>query len=180
MSEKDDQMYIYKLFGVSTPRKIKARNDIRNKIGPVATIDDNRIAQAQWIIDKPEIDFKPYAVNYIEIIEDIVLELKMMGYERESEYNRTTVPIAQLKGQAGMFGNLFVSDLSAKFLKFLEHYQRLDDEVLQILEAYCKTIRISYDRHITTPESPDGQKLAEEMNGAMHRYSEKFRKRTGK
>jgi hypothetical protein len=178
MSEKDDQMYIYQLFGVSTPRKIRATNDLRQKIGPVATIEEKNVLQAQRMIDKPRIDFQPYAMEYIQTVESIVTELRTMGYDRENEYNRMTVPIAQLKGQASMFGNPFVSEISAKLLRFLEHYKRLDDDVLQILEAYCRTVRLAYDRYITDGDSPEGQKLAAEMNAAAQRYISKFKQRT--
>ena len=178
MSEKDDQMYIYQLFGVSTPRRIKATKDLRNKIGPVAKIDEQRIMKAQRKIDKPQIDFTPYALEYIANVEDLILEIRMMDYNREGEYNRLTVPISQLKGQAAMFGNPFVTDVSATVLRFLEHFKRLDNDVISILEAYCRCVRASYEHYITQSSSPEAQKLSYEMDNALQRYVAKFRRRT--
>ena len=178
MPEKDDQMYVYQLFGVSTPRKIKANNVIRSKIGPVATIDEKKVLRAQRKIDNPDVDFKPYAMEYIVAIENICAELKTMDYGREAEYNRTTIPISQLKGQAAMFGNQLVSDVSAKILRFLEHYKRLDNDVIDIIDAYCRTIRASYDNYITDLDDTNGQRLVEELGSALKRYTAKFKKRT--
>ena len=178
MSEKDDQMYVYQLFSVSTPRRIKAEKTLRSKIGPVAKIDEQSIIKAQRKIDKPQIDFKPYALDYVRDIEEIVYELRSMDYGREGEYNRIAIPVSQLKGQAGMFGNTFVSDVSAKTLRFLEHYKRLDDDVLSILEAYCRCVKTSYDHYITKTETAEAESLIQELEGAVQRYIAKFRRHT--
>lgn len=178
MSEKDDQMYIYQLFGVSTPRRIKADKRLRNKIGPVAKIGEQQVMKAQRKIDKPDVDFRPYAMDYLKQIDDLVMELKSMDYDREREYNRTIVPVSQLKGQAAMFGNPFVSEVSAKVLRFLEHFKRLDDDVLSILEAYRSCVRTAYERYISKGDSTEAQNLSQEMDAAIQRYIAKFRRRT--
>lgn len=176
--DKDDQMYIYKLFGVSTPRRIKATDHLRQKIGPIATIDEKKIAIAQRNIDTPKIDYAPYALDLVKALRRIIEELRSMDYDREREYNRVSGPIAQLKGESAMFGNTLSSVISAKVLRFLEHFKRLDNDVMDILEAYCHAITIAYEKSLNDPDTPQARKLSEELNGAMERYIAKFRRRT--
>lgn len=176
--DKDDQMYIYQLFGISTPRRVKAINDIRNKIGPMATIKEDQIIKAQQKIDKKGIDYQPYANQLLSRIEDLLIELKATDYDREREYNRVAAPIAQIKGESGMFGNDFVSDVSARILNFMEHYHRLDDDVLEILQAYCRCVRLAYQHNVSIVDSGDADRLMKELNAALDRYHAKFRRKT--
>lgn len=176
--DKDDQMYVYKLFGISTPRRIKAINTLRQKIGPVATIREDHIIKAQNKIDKSGVNYEPYALALLEKVENIIHELSFNDYDREREYGRVVAPIAQLKGEAAMFGNEFVTEVSARILNFMEHYHRLDDDVLEILRAFCSCIRMAYQNNVSMSKSNGASRLIEELDSAVKRYNVKFRRRT--
>ena len=79
-----------------------------------------------------------------------------------------------------MFGNHLASEISAMILKFIEHYKRLDSDMLVLLEAYCKTIHLSYSKKLYNVDTPGGRVLLSEMGYAMERYAERFRKKTGR
>jgi len=180
MRDEDDQLYIYKLYGVSRPRKIRAQHTLRSKIGPSAKITEEQVRQAQQVINSPEIDFTPYAMDLIAEIEDAIMAMQMDSYGRENDFNRLTVPLSNIKGQAGMFGNWFATDLSQITLKFLEQYKRLDNDALDIISVYCRGARASYDLRLYKPDYDGAQDILMELNYAINRYNEKFKKRTGR
>ena len=174
--KKDDQLFVYKLFGISTPRLLKSRSNLRQRIGPTATISDAQILKAQYHAEKPAVDFTPYILDYISQLESIVEMLRADDYGREDHYDRTTIPIVQIKGQAAMFGKPFVSSVSEKILFFMEQYKRLDNDVLDILTAYCAVIKTVCDADSTASQD----NLMEEIESALNRYKLKFDRKTGK
>ncbi len=180
MREEDDQLYIYKLYGISVPRKMKANKSLRALIGPNAKITPQQIEKAQDIIDNPRVDFRPYAMEYLNKIEGAIEMARQETYLHEEEYNLVAIPLTQIKGQASMFGNPLASEISGMVLKFLEHYKKLDLDMLMLVEAYCRTIRLSYDKKISNIETPAGRVLVTELSSAMQRYTEKFNKKTGR
>jgi hypothetical protein len=180
MTDKDDQMYVYKLFGISMPRKVKAVNYIRQKLGPVAKIGDDDIKKAQRVLDNPPFDYEPTALEHVEEVENIILSLKDMGYERESEFSRLTQPIAQIKGHAGMFGNSFVSEVTIRLLSLMEQYKRLDNDMLYIISAWCRCVNLSYEMRIYSMDNMEAQKILTEFDGATERYIQKFKRKTNK
>jgi len=180
MREEDDQLYVYKLYGLSTPRRIKADKSLRSLIGPKAHITEEQIEKAQQVIENSHVDFKPHALNYINQIDKAVEMIKAESYAREEDYSSLINPLIQIKGQAAMFGNKLASEISAMVLKFVEHYHRLDDDMLDFINAYCRAIRASYKREIYETNSPAGLDLIEELSTAMERYRKKFNKKTGR
>jgi len=180
MREEDDQLYIYKLYGVSLPRRMKAEKSLRARIGPNVKITDDQIGKAQEILDDHTIDFTPYAINYLRQIKEALEMAKHESYLHQEEYNLIVMPMIQIKGQGGMFGNQLASEVSEMVLKLLEHYKRLDNDMLILLEAYCKTIQLSYDKKLYNIETPGGRVLVSEIGYAMERYTERFKKKTGR
>jgi hypothetical protein len=174
MRDEDDQLYIYQLYGISTPRKIKADKTLRAKIGISTKITPKQIKQAQDVISYPKKDFSGYALQELLKIEGAVQAMYETTYDRESDYELIIVPLSNIKGQAGMFGNWLASHLSEIILKFLEKYQRLDDHALDILINYCKAIRLTYELQLFDTTSTGGQKIAHELQYAIKRYNERF------
>jgi hypothetical protein len=174
MRDEDDQLYVYELYGVSTPRIIKATKDLRSKIGPNAGITKTQIDEAQEFIDNSGLDYAEQALGYIKQLEGIIEMLRHMPYNRESEYNNVCMPIMQIKGQAGMFGNKLATQISYIVLVFLEKFQRLDDNVLNIVDIYIKAIRLSYSKKLFTLDSDGGKEIADELNSALKRYQKRY------
>jgi len=175
LREEDDQLYIYKLYGLTKPRKIKAEKTLRIKIGANAEISAKQIEKAQEIIDRATVDFTPFANEMIGDIENRTAYIQSLTYGREEEYEALLIPFIQLKGQAAMFGNRFVSELSQVVLSFLEKYRRLDDTSLEIVGAYCKSVRLSYEKEITTLELNNARVLYSEVQYAIKRYEDRFK-----
>ena len=174
MRDEDDQLHVYELYGVSTPRIIKATKDLRAMIGPSAKITKEQVEHAQKFIETSGLDYAPTALNYIKQLEGVIEEMRQTDYNRESDYNLVSMPIMQIKGQAGMFGNHLASVISYRILLFLEKFQRLDDAVLDIVGVYIKAVRLSYQLKLYSDQSEGGREIVNELDGALNRYRKKF------
>jgi len=180
MKAKDDQLYIYELYGIKTPRRLKADKELRAKIGPGAKIEQKDIEEAQHYLENIDLDYKPVALGHIHELERVVQGMRMTDYNREQDYNMITMPIMQIKGQAGMFGNHLASETSYLLLFFIEQFQRLDDKILDIIEVYIRAIRLSYDMQIYDPASPGGKDIVEELRHVLSWYRDRFMERIEK
>ena len=125
-------------------------------------------------------DYSKTALAYIRQMEGVVSEMRGVSYNRESDYNMVSMPIMQIKGQAGMFGNELATVISHHILIFLEKFQRLDDAVLDIIDAYGKAIKLSYDLKLYNPNTQGGKNLIRELDEAMNRYRKKFAEKVEK
>ena len=180
MRDEDDQLYIYKLYGISIPRKFSAQKVLRNKIGPNGGITQRQIDNAQDILENPKIDFQPFALQHISELEHAIRGIKETSYQEGGDHNKITDPLIQIKGQATMFGNPLATDISQTVLRFIEHYKNLDDDALSILQLYCNSIKLSYANKLYNGDTPGGRILISELEHTIARYHEKFKKKTGR
>lgn len=178
MRDEDDQLYIYELYGISTPRLIKATKELRAKIGPSAKITEKQIAKAQDFIESSGLDYSQTALSYLKELEGVIEEMRLNSYNRESDYNMVSMPIMQIKGQAGMFGNHLASEISYIILMFMEKFQRLDDHVLDIIGVYIKAVRLSYELKLYNSDTPGGKDIVNELKDVLARYQKKFAEKT--
>lgn len=174
MRDEDDQLHIYKLYGVSTPRVIKATRTLRAKIGAGTKITPEQITTAQDFIENSGLDYSKTALGYIKQLEGVIAAMRETRYNRESDYNMISMPIMQIKGQAGMFGNDLATAISYRILVFLEKFQRLDDAVLDILAVYTKAIKLSYNLKLYNANTQGAREIVKELDEALSRYSRKF------
>jgi hypothetical protein len=180
MREEDDQLYIYRLYGISVPRRFRAKNNIRMRVGENASITSEQVEKAQEIIDRKLIDYSPYVYDCLNQIQDALNFAKETPYLDDIFYNQVLFPFIQIKGQAAMFGNPLASELSRVTVNFIEHYRRFDDDMLNIIDVCCKAIRHSYQHEVYKVESSKGQLLLSELQYVMQRYNEKFKRMTGR
>ncbi len=182
MQEEDDQIYIYKLYGISIPRRFRAQNNIRMRIGYSVKITDEQIQEAQEHIEQQaaEYDYQPYVMGYLDEIRQAIQGIRDTDHSDDSFYNQIVLALVQIKGQAAMFGNPIASQLSHLTIKFIEHYRRYDNDTLKIIEISCTAIEHSYQHKIVETKSIKGKLLIGELQKAMERYNQKFKRLTGR
>lgn len=180
MREEDDQLYIYRLYGISIPRRFRAKNNIRLRIGQTSKISQEQIDKAQELIDRKVVDYSPYVFDYLNQIESALNLAKKTEFLDDLFYNQILFPFVQIKGQAAMFGNPLATQLARLTIDFMEHYHRFDDDMLNIIAVCCKAIRHSYQHEVFDVSSSKGQLLLSELQYAMKRYRDKFKRLTGR
>ena len=180
MKEEDDQLYVYKLYGISIPRRFRAQKTLRQRIGMQTKISEDSNKNAQELNDMKLVDYSPHVYRFLAEIIFYVEDIKSQAYVDDSAYNKILVPFVQIKGQAAMFGNQLASDLASLIVSFLEQYRRFDDHVLNIIMAAVRSIRLSYQEDIDHEATVKGRLIMSELQYAMKRYDEKFKKMTGR
>jgi hypothetical protein len=182
MQEEDDQIYIYKLYGISIPRRFRAQNNIRMRIGYSVKITEEQIQDAQDHIEQQaaNYDYQPYVTGYLNEIRLAIQAIRDTDHSDDNFYNQIVLALVQIKGQAAMFGNPIASQLSHLTIRFIEHYRRYDEDILKIIEVCCAAIEHSYNKNILSNKSIKGKLLIDELKKTMERYNEKFKRLTGR
>jgi len=182
INDEDDQLYIYKMYGVSKSRRIKADNNLRLKIGPTAKITEKQIEDAQWVIERGNVDqLYSYAINLVDKMEsDISMLSTFAPYDREDHYDLMITPVVELKGQCAMFGNDFVTALSKIVIYFLEKYRVFDNVVLEIMSIFCRSTRLSFDKEIYEVGQINAQKLINELEYTIKWYEDRVNEKRKK
>jgi hypothetical protein len=179
MLEEDDQIHVYKLYGIATPRKFRAKKSLRNRIGD-AFITATQIQKAQEIIDRKQVDYGPYVYSFLEQVYEAINHARKETYLDDVFYNRILIPMVQIKGQAAMFGNNVAGELAGSVVNFMERYQLFDDDMLNIIQLCADSIKLSYVSDLSDLERPKAQLLLSELKYAMERYHARFKKKTGR
>lgn len=179
INDEDDQLYIYKMYGVTQPRRIKADNSLRLKIGPTARITESQIENAQWSIDRGNVDqLYSYAMGLVDKMDnDIAMLSNFEPYDRAEHFNLMLTPVVELKGQCAMFGNDFVTALAKMVVYFLEKYRALDNVTLEIMSIFCRATRLSFDKEIYELGQINAQKLLNELEYTIKWYEDQIRAR---
>jgi len=180
MREEDDQLYIYQLYGISVPRRFKAQNTLRNLIGPSAKITQDQIDSAQEVIDKDIVDYGPQVFILIDDVMSAIAAFEQQPDMDDILYEKVTTAFAEIKGQAAMFGNPLASQLANRLSHFLDQYRRFDKDVLYIIRSCCETIKVTYTKNIKSSDMPQARLFLSELEYAMRRYGDKFKKMTGR
>lgn len=163
----------YGTMGIDMPRVIKTPNYLKEKIGD-SVIDEFDIIQCQHILDTVEVDFTDDAEMHINTVRDVVKILRDVDYGREEEYyDQVLNPIMALKAGGGMFLYKSLYKLSNLMQSFLERVYRLDNDVLDILDAYETSIRICIYKYPKDDKHPLVVKLVSELERACVRYVQK-------
>ena len=163
----------YESMGIQMPRIIKTPNYLKQKVGD-DRIDVHQIQKCQEVLAAVEVDFTDEAEVAINKVRDLLKVVRGVQYGREEEYYQQIVdPIMFLKAGGGMFRYSTVYHVSNLMQSFLERMRRLDDDVLDILDAYENATRLCLFKCPKDTKNPIMRKLYKELESACIRYMDK-------
>lgn len=154
------------------PRVVKVRKVLQNKVG-TGHVDPAVIEKMQEYLDTLEIDYTPIANKYIGHIEEIIADIPQQNYDREYYLSEIVKPVMDLKASGGMFNEQVISSISGSVLRLLENMHRLDDDMVDIIEAHNQSIRSAIALGVRSMEDHRAQKLIMEIKQACKRYHDK-------
>ncbi|MCB1592723.1 MAG: hypothetical protein KDI90_09755 [Alphaproteobacteria bacterium] len=161
-----------------TPRRkaefIKPPNIIRTKVG-TGGLSDAILDRAQKLLENTTVDFGPLAEIYLSSMMNGILNARSRTEEDDNEILIAGVlyPCAQLKANGGMFHYPLVTRIADRFVQFLEVVEQIDDDSLEIAEAFHTTIKTVISAKIKGDGGKHGNELVEALNDACMRYFEK-------
>jgi hypothetical protein len=147
-------------------------NTLREKVG-YGGIDSSVISLAEQLIVKSDVDFQPYAKNFLDQIEQTINTILPIKTRPRDMIDSLVKPIMNLKANGGMFKYPLATEIADIALDFLEGLDTLNDDALGIIIAHQKTLRVIINSKLTGNGGEAGQALANELYEACKRYHKK-------
>ncbi len=157
------------------PRFIKPLNILKQKVG-IGGIDEMLLVKSQEYIEKIEVDYIPYAEQYLRDFSAQIREAKQNGLASNSE--KMIAAIMQLKASGGMFRYHLISEVSEIALRFLEDIDaaKANPDTFEVLAAHENTLRVIVSNKLKGGGGKEGFALIQELDQACKRYFEKYKK----
>lgn len=159
------------------PRFIKPPNVLKQKAG-VGGFDEKLIARSQEFIEKNQVDFIPYAEQFLK---DFAAGVKAASKNSDNFRDvRDDIirPIMQMKANGGMFRYQLVSEVADIALQFVEAIEidSINEEALDVLRAHENTLKVIITNKLQGSGGAEGFKLVQELDKACKRYFTKYKK----
>lgn len=153
---------------------IKPPNLIRAKVGS-GGLSDTILDRAQKLLETTGVDFAPLAEIYLTSMMNGIIRARARQPDDDNEVLIAGVlyPCAQLKANGGMFHYPLVTRIADRFVQFLEVVDQIDDDALEIAEAFHTTIKAVINAKIKGDGGKHGHELVDALNDACMRYFEK-------
>jgi hypothetical protein len=149
---------------------INPPNILKKKVGS-GGIDAAVLVKAQKVIDTNKTDFKPIAIELLEILDKGIEHAGSGSLKGEAAIEAMLYPAAQLKAQGAMFRFPLVSDVSDILVSFLETITvPPSPEVLEIVTAHKMAISVIISNDIASEMHPHGKELKTSLLDACARY----------
>ena len=156
-------------------RFIKPPNKLKQKVG-TGGIDERVLEKAQTFIEKAELDFVPFAQQFLKELALYAKEARQSNDNNKSAAkDRMIGPIMQLKANRAMFQYQLVSEVADIALQFLESIDRIDDDVFEIITAHENTIKVIISSKLKGDGGREGYALVKELDKACKRYFSKHK-----
>ncbi len=156
---------------------ITVPNILKAKVGS-GGLSEQIIKRAQELLESHAEDFVPLADVYLmrmkQAIDDARKSEIMEKSDLEDKITNILVPCVQLKANGAMFSYPLVTRIAGRFAQFMELTDRLDDEILDIAQAFHTTIKIVIAGKIKGDGGKQGDALVQELDNACNRYCEKY------
>lgn len=154
----------------SKSKLVKPENSLKKKVGH-GGFDAATLTSAQHMIENNTVDFRPQAR---ELSAELGVALNAArsapGSTNPEIMGNLMYPVMQLKAQGGLFHYPLISDISHTIIDFLENIPGLDDIVMDITDAYRKSINAIVTAQIKDGNSGDGKTLRMELDNVCNRY----------
>lgn len=155
-------------------RFITPPNTLKQKVGS-GGISEDRMIKSQQFMDNVDVDFAPYADQFLKQLASNVETVKSGNDNYADVKDALVSPIMQLKANGGLFRYDLVSHLADIALNFLETIDDLNDDAIKVLKAHENTIKIIVNNKLTGHGGKEGDALVKELDGACKRYFSKHK-----
>lgn len=159
------------------PRFIKASNVLKQKVG-YGSIDEALLEKSQKVIDSNEIDFAPYAEQYLKELSAVIKDIKAGKFTADEIKNKLVRPVMQLKANGGMFQYRLVSDVADIAMQFIEAVEDINDDTFDVLKAHQNTLAVIVQNKLKGDGGREGYALVKELDQACKRYFGRHKKKS--
>lgn len=149
-------------------------NVLKRKVG-TGGLSEEILNKAQAMLENNTVDFRPLGEMYLDALTKGVEQARTppKGMETEHIIAAILYPATQLKANGGMFHYQLITNIADKLIQYLEVIARVDEESLEIIQAYHTTIRAILLGQIKGDGGMHGAELMQALVNACYRYFEK-------
>lgn len=153
-----------------TPGKLVVpENNLKQKVGN-GGFSAAVLAKAQDNLDKNDIDFRPMATEYATSLGGILKDIRGGAIKPEEAIDAIMFPVMQLRAQGSLFKYASITKISHILIDCLETVKTTDKEVLDIVEAYKKSIQAMVALQLKDDSNPAVKELCTALGDACGRY----------
>ena len=153
-----------------TPGKLVVpENSLKQKVGGggfSATV----LAKAQDNLDKNDIDFRPMATEYATSLGVTLKDIRSGAIKPEEAIDAIMFPVMQLRAQGSLFKYSSITKISHILIDCLETVKATDKEVLEIIEAYKKSVQAMVALQLKDENDKAVKELCTALGDACGRY----------
>lgn len=154
------------------PRFFKADFTLQNKIG-TGTLDAEAVAKVQQYLDGVDTDVSADIRDSLAKIQSGLSAARSVSYGREEFLPQVIKPLMDIKALSGTFHEMMICRVSSFVLTFLEDVRAFDNDVVDIIDAYIKVVKVLMELKIKDETNPNGQSFLSEIRNACKRYYDK-------
>ena len=153
---------------------INPPNHLKMKVGG-GGIPEERIEEAQMLINTFETDFRPEARKLTRSLENATQSaLRHIANDTEVDKEELIFPVMQLKANGGMFRYQLLTDVADICLQFMEAVNDYNEEAIEIIKAHENTIQVILKNNLRGDGGAEGYALVRELHQACKRYFKKY------
>jgi len=148
---------------------IKPENTLKKKAGN-GGFNETDLVKAQTMIQTNEIDFRPLGEEMLKELNTIMAGIKAGNIPQSDYFDLLMYPLMQLKSQGALFRYPSVTHMSQILLDLLENIKEIDENALEIVGAYAKSLRAMLTLQIKDVEAKAAKELCTALADACDRY----------
>jgi hypothetical protein len=153
-------------------------NKLKKKVGH-GGFSNATLESAQKAIENNDIDFKPIADEMLDQINQLLDTAKITAdFDESTLMDDFLYPLMQLKSQGALFHYPIVTKISDTVVDILENIPVLDKNVIEIIEAYAKSVKAMMMLEIKNENNKMGLELCQALSDACQRYYKLHSKNT--
>ena len=160
--------------GTQKARFIKPPNIFKSKVG-AGGISELLLEKSQEAIDNVEIDFTPYAQEFLKQITEAVALARAQKNLKDAK-EKLIRPVMQLKANGGMFRYHLLSDIANIALQFLESIDDMNEDAYDVIKAHEDALKVIVASKLAGNGGAKGGALIKELEKACQRYHKKYEK----
>lgn len=153
-------------------KMITPKHVLREKIG-YGGIAKGLVERAEGVIASNDIDFQPYAKNFLGRIEQAIVLARPLKTRNRETVDMLIKPVMELKANGGMFKYPLVTEIADIILDFLEGLNSLNDDALDVVDIHQKALHAIIGNRLTGNGGRTGESLSNELYAACKRYHKK-------
>lgn len=144
-------------------------NKIKQKVGH-GGVSEERLNKADEIFTRMAHDFPAIAKDDLDTIEEIAERLSKTGVLTDEERTKIQDSAIMLKSSGAMFHYPIVTDMAHSLLNFIENVPEIRKEVIDIIIAHHKSLKLVIETKKTGDTGDYGDLLMSELTKVVKRY----------